>query len=43
LIGHVEGMGNPDAVALLQQNLEQEQHTLDEVTRATRELALSTH
>lgn len=34
LIAHVEAMGKPDVVALLQQNLEQEQHTLEEVQGA---------
>ena len=32
-------MGEQDIVALLQENLEQEQHTLDEVKRASRQLA----
>jgi ferritin-like metal-binding protein YciE len=36
LIAHVEAIGKPEAVALLQQNLEQEQHTLDEVMRSMR-------
>jgi ferritin-like metal-binding protein YciE len=34
LIAHVEAMGTPDVVALLRQNLEQEQHTLVEVRSA---------
>jgi ferritin-like metal-binding protein YciE len=34
LIAHVEAMGKPDVVALLRQNLEQEQHTLEEVRSA---------
>jgi len=32
-------MGEDAVVALLQENLEQEQHTLQEVTRATQRLA----
>src|SRR4051794_28028244 len=36
LIAHVESMNKPEAVALLEQNLEQERHTLDEVTRSMR-------
>ena len=32
-------MGKPDVVRLLQQNLEQEQHTLEEVKQATKQLA----
>jgi ferritin-like metal-binding protein YciE len=39
LIAHVEALDTPDAVALLQRNLEQEQHTLDEVQRAIRAAA----
>jgi ferritin-like metal-binding protein YciE len=42
LIAHVEAMGKPDVVGLLQQNLEQEQHTLDEVRRATQAMAHAT-
>src|SRR5829696_339242 len=38
LITHAEELGQPDVVRLLQQNLEQEQHTLDEVTRAQRQV-----
>jgi len=38
LITHAEELGQPDVVRLLQQNLEQEQHTLDEVTRAQRQI-----
>ena len=34
LIAYVDAIGNAEAVALLQQNLEQEQHTLDEVMRS---------
>jgi ferritin-like metal-binding protein YciE len=33
-------MGKSDVVALLQQNLEQEEHTLDEVRRAIRATAI---
>ena len=32
-------MGDQGVVALLQENLEQEQHTLEEVKRASRQLA----
>lgn len=39
LITEAEAMGKQDIVRLLQQNLEQEQHTLEEVKRATQELA----
>jgi ferritin-like metal-binding protein YciE len=35
LITKAEAMGEQDVVALLQENLEQEQHTLDEVKRAS--------
>jgi ferritin-like metal-binding protein YciE len=35
LIAHLEAISRPEAVALLQQNLEQEQHTLQEVKSAT--------
>jgi ferritin-like metal-binding protein YciE len=38
LITHAEELGEPDIVQLLQQNLDQEQHTLEEVTRAQREI-----
>lgn len=38
LITHAEELGQPDVVRLLQQNLEQEQRTLDEVTRAQRQI-----
>jgi ferritin-like metal-binding protein YciE len=34
-----EAMGEQDIVALLQENLEQEQHTLEEVKRASQQLA----
>jgi ferritin-like metal-binding protein YciE len=39
LITHAQAMGKQDVVELLQQNLEQEQHTLDEVKQATEQLA----
>jgi ferritin-like metal-binding protein YciE len=39
LITEAEAMGQQDIVQLLQQNLEQEQHTLEEVQRATQQLA----
>jgi ferritin-like metal-binding protein YciE len=39
LITHAEAMGKQDVVQLLRQNLEQEQHTLDEVKQATQQLA----
>src|SRR5919204_6249333 len=39
LITEAEAMGKQDIVQLLQQNLEQEQHTLDEVKQATQQLA----
>lgn len=39
LITHAETMGQQDVVALLQENLEQEQHTLQEVERASQRLA----
>ena len=35
LIVHAQAMGHDDVVALLQENLEQEQHTLGEVLKAT--------
>ena len=41
LITHAETMGQQDVVALLQENLEQEQHTLQEVERAAERLAQS--
>jgi ferritin-like metal-binding protein YciE len=34
LLAHVDAMGKPEAVALLQQNLEQEQHALVDVMRS---------
>jgi ferritin-like metal-binding protein YciE len=39
LITFAEAMGEEDIVALLQENLEQEEHTRDEVEQATRQLA----
>jgi ferritin-like metal-binding protein YciE len=39
LITHAEAMGNDQVVQLLSRNLEQEQHTLEEVKSATREVA----
>jgi ferritin-like metal-binding protein YciE len=39
LITHAEAMGEQDVVALLQENLEQEQHTLEEIKRATQLVA----
>ena len=39
LITHAEAMGKQDVVQLLQRNLEQEQHTLEEVKQATEQLA----
>jgi ferritin-like metal-binding protein YciE len=38
LITHAEELGQPEVVRLLQQNLEQEQHTLEEVARAQRQV-----
>jgi ferritin-like metal-binding protein YciE len=42
LITHAQAMGQQQVVQLLQQNLEQEQHTLDEVKQATEKLARET-
>jgi ferritin-like metal-binding protein YciE len=42
LIIHAEAMGEQDVVALLTENLEQEQHTLQEVKQATQALAQQT-
>ena len=39
LITEADAMGKQDIVRLLQQNLEQEQHTLEEIKQATQELA----
>jgi ferritin-like metal-binding protein YciE len=39
LITNARGMGRDDVVGLLQQNLEQEQHTLEEVKRSASEMA----
>jgi ferritin-like metal-binding protein YciE len=38
LITHAEELGEPEIVQLLEQNLEQEQHTLEEVTTAQRQV-----
>jgi ferritin-like metal-binding protein YciE len=38
LIAHAEELGEPEVVQLLQQNLEQEKHTLQEVSRAQRQV-----
>jgi ferritin-like metal-binding protein YciE len=42
LIAHAHAMGKGEVVELLKQNLEQEQHTLDEVERATEKAAAAT-
>ena len=39
LIAQAEGLGQQDVVSLLRENLEQEQHTLEEVKGATQKLA----
>jgi ferritin-like metal-binding protein YciE len=39
LITHAKELGQPEVVRLLSENLEQEQHTLEEVQEATRKLA----
>jgi ferritin-like metal-binding protein YciE len=39
LITKAEAMGEDDVVSLLQENLEQEQHTLEEVKKASQQLA----
>ena len=39
LITKAEAMGEEDVVSLLQENLEQEQHTLEEVKKASQKLA----
>jgi ferritin-like metal-binding protein YciE len=41
LITQAEQLGQPDVVTLLQQNLEMEQHTLEEVKKAQREALTS--
>ena len=41
LITEARGMGRDDVVQLLQRNLEQEQHTLDEVRSATERVAVA--
>ena len=38
LITHAEELGEPEVVQLLEQNLEQEQHTLEEITTAQRQV-----
>jgi ferritin-like metal-binding protein YciE len=38
LITHAEALGQPAVATLLRQNLEQEQHTLDEVKRAAQDV-----
>ncbi len=42
LIAHAEELGQPEVVRLLQQNLEQEQHTLEEVMQAQRQVVHQT-
>jgi ferritin-like metal-binding protein YciE len=42
LITQAEELGQPDAVRLLQQNLEIEQHTLEEVKQQQRQVATAT-
>jgi ferritin-like metal-binding protein YciE len=42
LIANAQALGHQDVVPLLQQNLESEQHTLDEVRRAAKRLARET-
>ena len=42
LIAQAEELGQPDAVRLLQQNLEIEQHTLEEVKKQQRQVATAT-
>jgi ferritin-like metal-binding protein YciE len=39
LITHADAMGQDDIVALLRENLEQEQHTLGEVMKAALKMA----
>lgn len=39
LIAHAEAMGWEDVARMLRPNLEQEQHTLDEVRQATQRIA----
>ena len=43
LIVHANALGHDDLVSLLQENLEQEQHTLGEVLKATVKLARREH
>jgi ferritin-like metal-binding protein YciE len=42
LITNAKAMGRDDAVSLLQENLEQEQHTLQEVDQLTEQIAAAT-
>ena len=42
LITHAGAMGHDDVVSLLEENLEQEQHTLEEVKKATQQIAQQT-
>jgi len=42
LITHAGAMGHDDVVSLLEENLEQEQHTLEEVKKATHQIAQQT-
>jgi ferritin-like metal-binding protein YciE len=42
LIAQAEAMGRSNVVSLLRENLEQEQHTLEEVRQATRQVAQQT-
>jgi ferritin-like metal-binding protein YciE len=42
LVSEAESLGHQDVAGLLRQNLEQEQHTLEEVRRATHELSQET-
>jgi ferritin-like metal-binding protein YciE len=42
LMTHAEAMGEPEVVRLLQENLEQEQHTLDEVRKHSQQVARET-
>jgi ferritin-like metal-binding protein YciE len=42
LITHAQALGEQQVASLLQQNLQQEEHTLDEVKQATQQLAQQT-
>jgi ferritin-like metal-binding protein YciE len=42
LITQAEAMNRPNVVTLLRENLEQEQHTLEEVRQASRQVAMQT-